>query len=244
MAEIGALALRWLPYMLVPSEPESGRPRPEIWRYRRAADGSDWRPEDVEARWSIDAAFHNLATMAFQWHTWANLPASSRSRVASLDDITAWITLTKSVAGRLPFSDLANEMRHLAGRAERLLHVSTHLFDRVPSTLGTQRDANFRCSVFLWAIDELARAVNETEGEWARLLGVQRASLTTTKLWETLFANTTPAPSFADYKEAKKRIDRLQVKADRRAEVMRAVLHLALNEGPTGPDDIPTTPSK
>jgi hypothetical protein len=246
--------LRWLPYLLVPSEPESGRDRPEIWQYRLTDGGSDWSHIDawqVEQQWPIDVAFSNLAALALYWHTWSSREAApARARTAGYDELVDWLNDTRNLAARLLLPGLDEAMQDVAARADRTRRVADQLFENAPTTLGTQADANFRCSTCLWAIDELARAINETEREWAALLGVPNAaSLPTTQLWPSLFSPVDPMPAFADYREAKKRIRRLRVKPEKYGVLMRTALHAALTFGPFGPDGahrapIPAPPLK
>jgi hypothetical protein len=237
----------WLPYVVSPSDPAAGQPKPAILELRLPEGVSDWQAailadtvETVE-HWPIDVVFTELADRAIAWYRHAADTKATRP-AATVDEMRQWIAQTYALADRLPLigEQAAAAMRHAATHLTRKLD-SPHLYFRRWPSLGTQADAHRRANVYLWAIDALARHINDAEAAYAQLRGGGGGDIPPTALWPSLFAGHDPLPPFADYNEAMKRVRRLEdtLQAHTRDALMVSLLADVITHGRRGPDGQP-----
>lgn len=191
------MAIEPLEYAILPSDRARGRQHPEILDVRTGT------------TWTMDVAMNALAAHALSWHLQGQAWANAKHR-ATKADVQAWVDHTRSLADLLPIGATVREMMHqTAARLESTLTSPLRFFINWPA-LGTQADANGRASIHLWAIDRLLRAVNEAEVDQGHRSGCEHLEFPVTKIWPAMFEGAEPTePSFTDYKEAMKRIDRL-----------------------------------
>jgi hypothetical protein len=238
----------WLPYVVSPSNPAAGQPKPAILELRLPAGASDWPSaimadtvETVEL-WPIDVVFTELADRAIAWYRHAADTKAKRT-AATVDEMRQWIAQTYALADRLPLigEPAAEAMRHAATHLTRKLDAPQSCFSYWPS-LGTTADADKRVSVHLWAIDQLVRHINEAEAAYAHAGGGGGGNIPHTALWPALFARDHDAtPPFADYNEAMKRVRKLETTlyAHQRDALMVGLLGDVMTHGRYGPDGQP-----
>ncbi len=227
--------LPWLPYVIHPSSPAAGRPRPELIHLQLPPGESDWpaafRAETVQTVqvWPFDVVASAFVARATEWHLRAR-GAWPSTELATVDEIRAWILTTQSLAARLPFGPtISEQMDGIAARLQRTLDSPARFFVRCPTSRGTKQDAEWRTSMELWALDRLLRAVNDCD---------PFLYSPPTKFWPAMFEGSQPDgadsdPAFADYKEAQKRVSRLEetIQPAQRDVLMVHLLHDALQNG-------------
>lgn len=248
--------LGWLPYGLLPSAREEGRPEPDIVEMRLPEGVSDWavafREETIATvqAWPVETALHRFAYQAAYRHGQAR---SAQPGAATLDELRQWIASTRGLAAKMPLAGPAVPlMRAAATRVENALDLPSRFFVRWPRHVGTTANTEWRVNLNLWAMDHLVRAVNEHEPAYANLRAggnggtAAYVSVTLAKFWPAMFESADlaePSPAFADYKEAQKRISRLNqtVKDGQTNALMVALLDEVLQGWPP---DQPSTPQK
>jgi len=237
-----ALRLRWLPFALLRSAPDEGRPLPVLLELRLPPGETDWR-RAIEAEtaqpvatWTIDGVLKNFAFSAFAWYerTQTNVPHVPDEK------LIAWIAAARDLAARFPFPIGAVEA---ADRLEQTRVWANQFFAPRSSGLDTTADRHFRTNLNLWAIDQIIRAVNAIEPP-------EILHIPVTEIWPTIFEGFDKmAIPFADYAVAHRRIARLveDLKPRRADALMIELLQEALTFGPltvTGDLRYSATPPK
>jgi len=251
------VAWRWLPFGLLPSDQAVGRLFPEIHELRLPAGETDWlaaiQAGTVETlqRRPIDDVLKHFAMQAVTNHYAAGeFAAGTRPVRASRDELQQWIAHTHAMADRLPFVGLwCDQMHAVAASLERYLQWPARFFTHSPA-VDTKADANFRASLNLWALDQLMRAMNESEPVYAMWqeheTGQEYVGLKIppTKFWPGMFdwvPRERVDPAFADYRVAHMRVQRLDltIKPGLRNLLMTELLAEAMHSAVISPSEPP-----
>jgi hypothetical protein len=238
--------ISWKPYLLKPSSPETGHDAYELLEIRNwDAVTRDGAQPNIVGRWPLDQALTNLWAEVFEWHERAEWSAAAapRGRLITHDEVRAWLNETRSLSDRLADSlpavagrALADEMQALSRAIERVTEWSDDLENAPP--FGTRKHARFECNVRLWALDQLARGINN----WGQ------DSIALGRFWSHLFGKKAERARrpvkytpFCDYLEAEKRIRRVikSIRPGHEVDLMARVLRATLLLGPFGPDLAP-----
>jgi hypothetical protein len=223
---------RWPPYLLHPSAGEQGRPDAEIVQIGNWDAAMAGGTVDVVQTWPIDAVLKSLVVAAAHWYLRAT--SEKRRPQTTLGEMRQWITGTRSLADRLPYGgSLAEQLDRAATALERTIDWPAQYLVKVPASVETKADADLRASLNVWAMNRIVRALNETEPAYAdlRLGGAEYLQVAPTAFWPAMFEclgkADLPEPPFADYKEAHKRVIRLQanVRDGQDRALMAAILY-------------------
>ena len=247
---------RWPPYLLFPSEPEAGRRDPLLVEIRdweaSMADGmltgEDWAARYVAQTWPLDTVLKSLVMAAAHWYLRAT--TEKRPPRTTMDEMRQWINSTRSLAARLPYGGPIRQQLHVTATAlERTIDWPAQYLVRVPGNVEIKKDADLRASLNVWALDQILRAVNETEPRYAsmRQPGAEYLHVAPTAFWGAIFgcleAAGLPYPPFGDYKEAQKRVSRLKtnIKDGQDRALMAAILSEHTRERCAQPPSEPRT---
>jgi hypothetical protein len=226
----------WGSYTLLNSDAVEGRAAPQVVKlYLRRPElpPSEENIESVEG-WPLEMVFKNLLALVIDRRL--HLVEAPR-RVASAAVLREWINRTRSLADTLPFGGpaLRDHLRAVAERVERLQGWPSR-FLRTPPR-GKVGDEAFRQNAILWALEELRRAVNDSEqaAHGGNASFQIRSAGFFDGLWRDLFPETQ-----AGFEEdrVRKRLDgfRANLAAGSELDLMFEVLHDALTHGPFFPD--------
>ena len=235
--------LGWLPYGILPSAPEDGRPEPELIEMRLPPGQSDWmkafRTETVETvqAWNIDIILKNFAVQAVYWHLRAVSPEHAGRR-STATEMRQWVDLTRSLASRSSLSAPVKAlMLKTAEQVEGQLDWPKRHFRTLPKSINTKADADFRASANLWAMDQVLRSINATEAPGS-------ATITTfAEFWSRTFDHqqwSGPELPFSSYDQAHKRVTRFAatIKPGHGDALMVELLEEVIRSGPLKPSDI------
>ena len=155
------------PYWLLPSEVENNKPQPNIGKIR-LIDLDNWpSPNSFEILedWPVTVVFENLAVIA-AGHRLAQDDKVRQRRQATRKEIEEWVSLTRGLAERFPFGGPSRQrMRETAERVEANLNAPRRYFRHVDER---REFGDFRLSEALWGMEQLRRAINDTEKWWAQ----------------------------------------------------------------------------
>jgi hypothetical protein len=123
----------------------------------------------VEEQWSVDLVLLNLAGMAAELYL-AKADALEQKQ-ATVDDVIAWIALTRSIAARFPYGGpYADEMRRIADRIEHIQGWAAAHFKTPPRGRTEETESRFNC--VLWGMDELRKAARLSPDDfWQKQIG-------------------------------------------------------------------------
>jgi hypothetical protein len=188
--------------------------------------------------WTFDDVCARFAALALYWHDQIDgAHHGARKRATTVGELRDWITTTESLAARMPFNGPVRAgIEAAADRLRRVLESPGQFFSRWPHSLGTQAEYEWRTSVNLWALDQLARGVNSVELDAAGR-GWYLA-IPFNQFWREMFPGD-DAPDFAVYKVAQKRIARLTATIAAPDALMVHLLVSVLHEAAASPATTP-----
>lgn len=215
---------RWRPFVVVMAA--SG---PDVWRLGNYNEFRVGEPPDVLEAWSLEAVTRNLVYNAAVWHYRSKEPR--RPRVTA-DEVRAWIRQSRSLARRVPFKGVQDELERLANFMDATVAIPDRFLVKVPASMDSVSDANMRASCNLWALEQFRLTLEPLLGD----------SVSPRNWWTQVFAwlpNSVPTPNFiTDTREAVKRVNRFagNLRPGMASAAMARVLLEVMRAGHFGPD--------